>query len=222
MIGTLTGASIIARVQKHLLDTDGVNWTESELTVFLAASFPAIIMLKPNVGATNRRFLCQKGTLQVLDQSDIALIRVARNMGDDGLKPGRAITYVSQLEIDRTNPNWHNDVSSKVVLNYVYDQRDPQVWYCYPPMDFPPSYVDIVTAKIPPRYTDITQPIAIQDQYEDAIYFYMLSMAYAKNAKRGDIAKANYYFNLCRQQLGLDIRSETGVVAGSPQKGEAP
>lgn len=224
-MGTITGQQVTTRVQRTLLDETGVAWTAPELLVFLAASFPAIVVMKPNANATNRRFLTQKGTLQNLGEEDVALIKVVRNVGADGITPGRGITYAGNGDdFTRSTPNWHTDPPSKVVINYIFDQADPKHWYCYPPMDFPPSYVDIVTGALPPRYTDDTlaTPIPLPDEYEDAIVFYMLANAYAKNAKRGDMAKANFYMNQCRQFLGLEAQAETKFTPGTPEKGEAP
>lgn len=221
-MGTLVGNTIIGRVQKTLLDETGVSWLAAELLGFMASSFPAIVVMKPNAYTQVRQFQCVAGTLQSLGAQDVALIRVSRNLGVGGATPGRAVTYAGGQEMDRTSPNWHTDPASQVVQNYLYDQRDPKHFSVYPPMSSTPSKIEIITSAIPPRYTDPATVIPLPDEYEDAIYYYMLAMAYAKNAERGDTAKQSAYMAMCRQQLGVESQTETAITPGTPQKNEAP
>lgn len=212
-MGTITGQAIVDRAKRTLIDEGNTFWTEDEQREHLAAGINAICAKIRSAYVVNRPIQLVEGTLQVLPDEATSLIDVRRNLGTDGLTPGRAIRQTDMHELDRANPNWHTGKQSYVVREYAFDDRDPKRFYVNPPMDFPPTYVEVVYSAVPERVTDLSKPIPIDDVYEDALYFYVLAMAYAKNLKRGDLVKADSYMAKFRMSLGDEDAADKGIEA---------
>lgn len=213
----ITGDAILNRVQTRLIDEAGDYWARPELEEHLAASFNAIIIAKPDAHTRNEAIRLAEGALQELPADGYSLMDVRRNMGPDGITPGRVILEAEFKDLDRSDPMWMSAEQSDVVENYAHDSRDPRRFYVYPPMSFPPQYVDVVySAAISPRYTDPAQPIPLPDVYEDAIFYYVLAQAYGKNSKRGDLAKMSGYMQQMMTFLGNMNGAQAAFNADTP------
>ena len=87
--------------------------TKQDLTKVLAAD------IKPGDGST------------AADTYGIALLDVVRNMGVDGMTPGRVIRVVDRETRDNNDPDWHSK-SGAVMREYVAEKSLPKVWYAVP------------------------------------------------------------------------------------------
>jgi len=86
--------------------------------------------------------------------------------------------YFSQM-----NPTWHTATASATVESYLFDQREPKVFYVYPPQ--PSSsmgYVDEVDVVNPSEMSAVTSAITLDDIYVDAYKAGIKSYCY-KNDK---------------------------------------
>ncbi len=209
----MTGNALIQRVQNTLLDETGVQWLVPELLRHLSAGLKAVVIVKPMAYMATTSHRLAKGTRQELPAGTDYLSSVTRNLGANGVTPGRAIRKVDIAEMDRADPDWHATPQSSVVEVFMYDERDKGVFWVYPPQQFPPGYVELYGPGIPPPYVDGTQPLPVDDNYEDALYFYVLANAYAKNAKRGDTAKAGAYMQMFFANLGASTQAQAAVAA---------
>jgi len=50
---------------------------------------------------------------------------IVRNMGADGLTPGRTISVIARDMMDSSNPNWHSAATKNRVDEYTFDIRTP-------------------------------------------------------------------------------------------------
>lgn len=215
----LTGKNVLDRVQAKLLDESGNFWTRAELLDHLAASFNAIVAIKPDAFTVTRRVRVEKGTYQAIPSDGSVFIEAKRNLtGDKGDKPGKAIRYAQMDVMNRTDPDWHTKPASDVIRCYLHDPRDPKVWYCFPPMKPSGSWVEIIYAAAPERYVDEDQPVPLDDIYEDAMYNFVLSEAYGKNSKRSDATKSVMYLNKFRAFMGGREIATPKVEEGRPEK----
>jgi len=194
----ITVGTVISRVEKVLLDDTNVTWTAAELLDYLNAGVSAIIAYKPELAVTTANVTLTSGTpKQTLPAGGIQLLDVIRNT----TTPFTAIRQIERNHLNHVNPDWSATTGS-AVKHYMYDKRNPQVYWVYPT----PStgfQIEIVYASTPTRLTSEADAIPFPDLYENALFFFTIALAYAKNAKRGDLTKANGYFGAFANSLGV-------------------
>lgn len=168
------------------------------------------------------------GSVPASNVTGMQLFDVARNMGTDGLTPGKSIRLVAREVLDSQRNDWHTIASSAgVVEQFVFDPRTPKHFYVSPavrasggdvwveiswlanPVDIP----NTGTAGSPAYAYDgaSTTAIGIDDKYLDDLVNYIVARAYQKDAEfSGNANLANMYVQLFLQSLNLQIMAATG------------
>jgi len=195
---TILAQTIIDRAEATLLDSTNVLWSAAELLDYLNAGVAAIAASKPDVSVTTTNVTLTSGTpKQSLPADGIQLLDVIRNTS----APYTAIRQIERNHLNHIDVDWANTTGS-AVKHFVYDKRNPKIFWVYPT----PStgfQIEIVYASVPTRLTLVSQNIPVDDIYENALYFFVLALAYAKNAKRGDLFKAQAYFSAFANSIGV-------------------
>lgn len=194
----LAASVVIDRAEKTLLDDTNVLWSAAELLDYLNAGISAIVASKPDVSVTTGNITLTASTpKQSLPAGGIQLLDIIRNAAS----PYTAIRQVERNHLNHIDPDWANTTGA-VVKHYSYDKRNPKVFWVYPA---PSSGISIeaVYAVQPTRLTSASDTIPIDDLYENALYLFVLALAYAKNAKRGDLFKAQAYFAAFSNSIGV-------------------
>ncbi|UIF90857.1 DUF6682 family protein [Cupriavidus sp. UYPR2.512] len=232
------------RVSTLLLDAEPqfVRWTERELVGWLDDGQVAIAKYLPIAGARVDAIKLKQGTKQSLDtiaSTDVkpgdgstpatvhgnALNELVRNMGADGLTPGRAIRVISRDVLDAQNPNWHTTTGAKVEA-FVYDPRTPKYFYVYPAVPASPAmWVEASylanPAPIPntgtsgtPRYGKDGSDagvIGVDDKYLDDLVNYVVARAYMKDSEYATNAGlANTFASMFLSSLNSQVQALTG------------
>lgn len=216
-MGTVTAQAIINRARVTLLDDaslpggGGTTWDRpslpGELFEHLQSALLAIAVLKPSAFTLTLAHRLVPGVRQAIPDTAHALVNITRNLGSDGLVPGRAITPVDMNHLSHSDPDWTTAPASAVVEHWMRDERETKAFYVYPPQPAQPSMIELIVGGTP-TIADPDDAIPIDDIYEQALYLFVLSHAYAKNAVRGDNAKADGYYNRFLQMLGLQARGK--------------
>jgi hypothetical protein len=216
-MGETLASAILAQVDTVLLDTAKTRWPDAEKLEYLNDGQRQIVLYKPDAFVVNDVYLLDSGTLQgipdgtnsyqnastqTLDEG-IALIKVVRNMGADGLTPGAVISKIGADFLDQYNPDWHSDSEVAAVKNYVFDEDDPTRFYVSPPNDGT-GYVEAVYSALPSDVGAVGSAITLSDFYRDALRNYILFRCYVKDAALSPLNanRAIQYFNLFVQGLG--------------------
>lgn len=208
----ITAQQILNKAALLLQDPAFVRWTSDELLGWLNDGQREIVMLKPDANAVNQSVQLSAGTKQRIPSDGIRLIKLTRNMGNDGDTPGRTVRFIDGNILDTQRPNWHTETASTTVLHYAHDVRDPKVFYCYPPQPGTPSYVELVYSAIPEDVA-LTDAINLDDIYATVLTDYVLYRAYSKNAAVADPNIAAAYYQAFYQALGLKAQ---GDISASP------
>lgn len=181
-MGTVLAQKIIDDAGDILNDPTHANWKEARLLKWLNLGQIEASILKPDISVGNESVQLAAGTKQ--DSSGFQLVNITRNMGSDGLTPGLPVTKVDSIEVmDYCVPTWHTDATNVIVKHFLFDPRDPDVFYTYPPQ--PSSnmgYVEIVKPVVPTAIALIGDPITVGDINEPALLSFVLSMAYSEDA----------------------------------------
>lgn len=215
----ITAQSIIRRAVETLQDPTSVRWPISELVRYLNDGQREVVLYRPDSMVTSTTRTLTTGTRQTLPNGS-KLIEVVRNTG--GTK--RAVRMVNREILDAQTPGWHNLTGATDILHYMYDPRDPTVFYVYPPAATGAS-VEIVYAAYP---TDIVEPadgslytavsgnISLPDIYGNVIQDYILYRAYTKDSEyAGNAQRAQAHYAAFANALGIEIKA-TVAVAPNP------
>lgn len=215
----ISAQSIIRRAVETLQDPTSVRWPISELVRYLNDGQREVVLYRPDSMVTSTTRTLTTGTRQTLPNGS-KLIEVVRNTG--GTK--RAVRMVNREILDAQTPGWHNLTGATDILHYMYDPRDPTVFYVYPPAATGAS-VEIVYAAYP---TDIVEPadgslytavsgnISLPDIYGNVIQDYILYRAYTKDSEyAGNAQRAQAHYAAFANALGIEIKA-TVAVAPNP------
>jgi len=193
-MGTITIGTIITRASNTLYDETQVQWPEDELLDYAAAGINAIVAAKPDAYIVSESFALANDTKQEIPPAGIQLIDVVRNVG------GRQIRHHDRTPFDRFPDNWHDQTGTEV-KHFMHDKRDPRRFYVWPRVAS--GSVELVYAAHPPRIDDTADLFPLDDLYETALHNYIVGYAYAKSTKRGDMNRANAYFTMFANSIGI-------------------
>lgn len=215
----ISAQSVIRRAVETLQDPTSVRWPISELVRYLNDGQREVVLYRPDSMVTSAPRPLAVGTRQTLPNGS-KLIEVVRNTG--GTK--RAVRMVNREILDAQTPGWHNLTGTTDILHYMYDPRDPTVFYVYPPAATGAS-VEIVYAAYPAdivepadgaMYTAVSGNIALPDIYGNVIQDYILYRAYTKDSEyAGNAQRAQAHYAAFANALGIEIKA-TVAVAPNP------
>lgn len=181
--------------------------TKQDLTKVLAAD------IKPGDGST------------AADTYGIALLDVPRNMGSDGLTPGRVIRVVDRYTLDMNAPDWHSSTGA-AVREYLHDPAMPCVFYVYPGVPVGGLWVDVAWMKEPRRIPAGGEPggyayawdgtstvtLGIDDQFAPELHDYVCALALMKGSKNTqNLPKAGVHANAFINSINVLAQRLNGV-----------
>ena len=126
---SIAAQALIRRVVETLQDTTSIRWPVAELVRYLNDGQREIIVHRPDAMVTNASVSLASGTKQSLPANGAKLIDVVRNSA--GSK--RAIRMCAREILDAQSPGWHNLSGVTEIVHFMFDPRDPKVFYIYPP-----------------------------------------------------------------------------------------
>lgn len=208
-----TAGDVLRRVRKTLIDAEGVRWQDAELMDHLNDGLSETVRLMPRSFSASEPVKLEVGTLQSLPDRGITFIDVVRNTTAEGAG-GRAVRMVDRGILDIENPDWHLMDPVSTIKHCMFDERNPQEFYVYPPSDGT-GYVQLVMSVEPPVLEDEDDELPLESTYLPALVNYVLSRAYAKDADYASNANlASQYYQTYTAQLGLYKEGSREVTAG--------
>lgn len=218
---SITAQSLIRRCVETLQDTTSIRWPINELVRYLNDGQREVVLYRPDSMVTNATVTCAAGSKQTLPSNGAKLIEVVRNAATGTTK--KAVRMVNREILDSQTPNWHNLSGVSEVLHFMYDPRDPKVFYVYPPASTS-AQLDIVYAAYP---TDITEPadgalytavsgdISLPDIYGNVLQDYVLARCYMKDSEyAGNAQRAQAHYTMFANALGIELK---GTVEFGPR-----
>lgn len=215
----ITAQSVVRRVIDTLQDTTSVRWPVNELVRYLNDGQREVILNRPDAMATNAMLTCVAGSKQTLPTNGAKLIEVVRNAAAGSTK--RAVRMINREILDAQTPNWHNLTGAIESLHFMYDPRDPRVFYVYPPA-LSTTQLDIVYSAYPAdiaepadgaAYTAVTGNISLPDIYGNVLQDYILYRAYSKDSEyAGNAQRSQNHYAAFANALGVEVQGTVGVA----------
>lgn len=214
----ITAQSIIQRVVITLQDTTSIRWPANELVRYLNDGQREVAMLRPDATVTNATKALSAGAKQALPSDGAKLLDIVRNTG--GTK--RAVRMTTRNILDSQLPSWQNQTGATEILHYMYDPRDPKVFYVYPPAAAENASVEIVYSAYPANitepadgalYTAISGDISLPDIYANPLADYVLYRAYTKDTEfAGNAQRAQAHYGAFTGALNAELSGTAGVT----------
>ena len=215
---TTAAQSIIRRVVETLQDTTSVRWPVAELVRYLNDGQREVVLYRPDSMVTNATVTLTAGAKQALPSNGSKLIDVIRNSAGNK----RSVRMTARNILDTQTPSWYNLTGVTEILHYMYDPRDPKVFYVYPPAASSGASVDLVYSAYP---SDITEPadgavfgavtgnISLPDIYANILADYIMYRAYTKDTEyAGNAARAQAHYAAFQAALSTEMNGTTGVA----------
>lgn len=222
--------SIIRRCVETLQDNTSIRWPVSELVRYLNDAQREVILYRPDAAVTNASVPLVTGSRQNLPVGGTKLVEVVRNSA--GTK--RAVRMVNREILDAQLPGWHAQAGVTEILHYMYDPREPRVFYVYPPAAATGAAVDLSYASMPADiaepsegalYTSVTGNLGVPDIYGNAVQDYVLYRAYTKDSEyAGNAARAQAHYGAFANALGVEVKATVAVApnpTGNPNRAQS-
>lgn len=219
----LAARNIIKRCIDILQDSTSVRWPTEELVRYLNDGQREVALYRPDALVRNITSTLVAGTRQSLPGSDGSkLIEIIRNNTTNSKKSMR---LVNREILDAQTPGWHDITAQEELLHYMYDPRDPTVYYVYPPATTT-SKVDLVYSVYPTDiaepaagslYSDVVGDLDVPDIYGNIIQDYIMYRAYTKDSEyAGNAQRAQAHYGAFANAIGLEISATIQVGPKSP------
>jgi hypothetical protein len=244
MASTLLVKDVLWRVAGLLQDTvpQFIRWPEVELVNWLNDAQVAITKYLPAASSRVDVIRLVPGTRQSIESIPAAnckpgdgstpaqpiygnqFMKAIRNMGADGLTPGKVVRIVDMDTMDSQSPGWHQTVGTAVGV-VVHDPRFPRYFYVFPgvhattqvwlevgytaqPLKIPAGGLE--GAEIYKVDGASTETIKIADEYVDDLVDYVVARAYSKDSEYADANKAVAFTNRFLTSLNAKVAAITG------------
>ena len=217
----ISAQSVIRRCVETLQDNTSIRWPVGELVRYLNDAQREVILYRPDAAVTNAPVTLVAGSRQSLPSGGTKLVEVVRN--STGTK--RAVRMVNREILDAQLPGWHAQTGVTEVLHYMYDPREPRIFYVYPPAAASGASVEVTYASVPADiaepadgalYTAVSGNIGVPDIYGNVVQDYVLYRAYTKDSEyAGNAARAQAHYAAFANALGVEIKA-TVAVAPNP------
>lgn len=241
MAATLLVKNVLARVSILLQDTvpQFQRWTEAELVDWLNDAQAAIAKYLPHECSVLGAYQLSAGSRQLIDTIAVdkfklpsgapaapingnRFLKPIRNMGADGLTPGRAIRMADIEDMNSQDSDWHTRTGERV-SSVLFDEELPRVFWVYP--SAAGKWVEIALlaqpAPIPaggtpgaPIYHSTgasTVAISISDQNLDELVDYVVARANMKDTTFSDAGKVVLHTQRFLGSINARAMAATGV-----------
>lgn len=194
-MGTILASKIINDAEDILSDTGNAQWTTTKLLRNLNLTQRYAAILKPDISVATASTLLAAGVTQAVPTKGIGLIRLNWNMGlTPGTTVGAPITFIEMDVLNRTTPGWNTETASATAIHYMWDERDPKVFYIYP-QSTGTGYVSITYHSIPDDIGAIGSAITLDDIYEPVLIAGTCYYAYLEDAAHSMYAQERAQFH---------------------------
>lgn len=151
-------------------------------------------------------------------------LHLLRNMGSDGVSPGRAIRVGDRRRKDVQSPNWHT-VNGTEIVQFFFDPQTPRYFYVSPAVPASPSvWVEAAFTAQPAIIPNTGSPgselykydgtsttvISVDDEHVDDLVNYVLARARMKDMEGNKSNESAAYTALFTASINAKAQALTG------------
>jgi hypothetical protein len=202
----MLASDITDRASDLLKDADHVRWPLASLYRWIGDSQRTIVEMRPSANPSHVDITLVEGAVQTVPATAFRLLDIVRNVGTGG-KPGRAITYADLEMMNLADPNWMLATKERTIRQWLYDERNPRVFYTYPPASVSgtaPKVVGLVST-LPAAPTAAGDTLILNDEYLEAVLAYTMFLCYSQESESANPVQARAW-----------LTAFSGVMQGKP------
>ncbi|EIX4511175.1 hypothetical protein MKI77_005216 [Escherichia coli] len=200
-----TISEIIGRVNTQLVDQMMVRWPLAELFDYYNDAVRAVILARPDAGASLETLNCVPGARQTLPDGAIQLLDVIC------LSDGSAIKAMPREVLDAQYPDWQTQKG--VPECFISSDLAPRIFWLFPAPEEEVS-IDVVVSRIPEVAHDLETPVPLEEAYVNPLVDWMLFRAFSKDASGGaESGLAAQHYESFAQQLGIKQVADNALSA---------
>ncbi len=208
-----TGTEIVSQVREIMKDATGSPFSARYSDAFLMDCINfgqlEIVGLKHDASTATEPMVLVAGTKQSLPTGAVAFLRLSRNLGADGLTPGRTITSITKADMDSADPYWHQAADIGEVIHYIFDDVDENNFYVYPPTT---GQVEIVYSLAPLKLAALADLIGLNDIYAPALIYYVCFKCYSVDFDDPVmLGKGREFYTLFANAIGAKLQNELTI-----------
>lgn len=196
---------ILDLARNDLQDATKVRWSDNDLLAAFNLGRREIVRIVPSSNPVTSTLVLVAGTRQTITGS--ALLNVIRNMGIDGLTPGKTVLFVPQDVLDTTRPDWHSITADATVKYFTTVKDDLKTFLVYPPQPIANQGHLSIIQSVPPIDTLIaniaTEDLGIDDKYGAALVSYVLFKAFSPDSEAGNFDRASGHLTIFENSIGV-------------------
>jgi len=210
-MGILLASALIAQISEIVQDESNVVWTESQCLGWLNDAQRAIASVRPDSSIVNHSVILVPGTKQSI--TGLRLMSVVRNMGLDGLTPGKAIRLVERGIKDDFSPDWHTETAETVIKEWIFDARLPKEYYVSPPVHASTIVqVELSESVNPAEISTTGDTITLDDVYSPAMLEWCIYRCLAREAEETpNIQRSAMHFQQFFSMLGAKLNPDMAI-----------
>lgn len=206
----ITAQSLVHRIVDISQDKTSIRWPVNEIIRAINDAQREIILYRPDAMVTNATVTLVAGSKQSLPPNGTKLIDITRNTN------GGAMRLTNREILDAQTPDWHKLPGTMNPVHYMYDIRDPAVFYVYQPA-LAGATLNIVYSAVPTDipvvaegslYSAVTGNLSVPDVYANAVLDFALYRIYLKDAEyAGNAARAQAHYTMFGNALGNEFKA---------------
>jgi len=174
----MIASDITLEVSSQLNDSDRITWPEDALHKYLTTAEEMIVTIRPDSYSGIATMQMVAGSKQSIPATALRLLDIKRNMGADGLTPGRVVLVTDNDSLDLFESSWNAATQVAAVYNFIYDEKTPDTFYVDPPSDGT-GWLEVSISQIPPQVTAEGQTLVLKDIYRNALIQWCMFRAYS-------------------------------------------
>lgn len=216
---TITAQSLVHRVVDISQDKTSIRWPVNEVIRAINDAQREIILYRPDAMVTNAVHPLVAGAKQSLPANGTKLIDIPRNSN------GGAMRLTNREILDAQTPGWYLLPGTMNPVHYMYDIRDPKVFYVYQPA-LSGASVNIIYSALPTdipevaegsTYSAVTGNLSVPDLYGNAVLDFALYRIYLKDSEyAGNAARAQAHYTVFGNALGNEFKATATFAPTSP------
>lgn len=179
-MGSILASKVVSDARRLLQDVSSVaqRWADSALLSGLNEGQRVLVSLKHDANTISEPVQVDAGnTRQSLPTNSVAFVRVTRNMGAAGDKPGRAITAVAKEDMDAADPDWAAADVADSAFHFIFDPNHEREYHIWPPVN---GHIELVHVGLPSE-VGMDDPIYLDDIYAAALTAYVVYYGLAQD-----------------------------------------
>lgn len=208
--------SVLERVSGTLEDEGSVTWPLQDLFRYLNDGQRDMHVHRPDLFNVAADHALSAGVMQALPSGGAKLINITHNT----VGKFSPVTRVERTLLDAQHPGWRSKRQCPEVDHFMYDERQPKVFEVYPPAKAG-AKLQIEYAAIPADHSipapgtllsAVSGDINVPDLQATALHHYIVARCYAEGNEDGNIARAQAFFSLFGNELGIEIQATKNVA----------